>query len=351
MMFRYADPWAFWLLSVIPLWFAWWVVARRRQAGVMLPAFGRVRAASGSVPSWRQWIGSVPPLARAGALALLVIALARPQHLVPHSETSKDAIALQLVVDRSGSMTEPVVFEGERMDRLSAVKRIVRRFVTGDGQLYQGRSGDLLGLIAFGTYADTLAPLTTSHAAMLDALTRLEVPQDRRERATAIGDALVLAIARMRAAEDAMRHDVEDPDFEFRSKAIVVLTDGENNAGVYSPGDAAGLAADWGIRVYIVGLREQNDGGLMANFRRGVMQQHEREMQAVAEHTGGRFWAVDDVSQLAEVYAQIDELERTEIRITETTEIVELYHRFVVLAALLLVIEVLLRGASAWRWA
>lgn len=351
MMFRYAEPWAFWLLAVIPLWFAWWVVARRGRAGVMLPAFGRARAAAGSTLSWRVLIGTLAPLARAGALALLVVALARPQHLVPHAEASRDAIALQLVVDRSGSMTEPVVFEGERMDRLSAVKRIVRRFVAGDGQVYQGRSGDLLGLIAFGTYADTLSPLTTSHGALLDSLMRLEVPADRRERATAIGDALVLAVARMRAAEDAMRHDLKDPDFVFRSKAVVLLTDGENNAGVYSPADAAGLAADWGIRVYIVGIREHNDGGLMANFRRGVMQQHEREMKAVAEHTGGRFWPVDDVAQLAEVYAQIDELERTEIRITETTEIVELYHRFAVLAALLLGIEVLLRGLYAGRWA
>jgi len=349
MMFRYAEPWAFWLLAMIPLWFGWWLIARRSRPGVMLPAFGRARAAVSSLPSWWMFAGWLAPLARAGALALLVVALARPQNLVPHAEASRDAIALQLVVDRSGSMTEPVVFEGERMDRLAAVKRIVHRFVAGDGQLYKGRSGDLLGLIAFGTYADTLAPLTASHGALLDALARLEVPLDRRERATAIGDALVLGVARLRAAEDAMRHDLKNPDFSFRSKAIVLLTDGENNAGVYSPGDAAGLAAEWGIRVYIIGVREQNDGGLMASFRRGVMQQHEREMKTVAEHTGGRFWPVDDVGQLAEVYAQIDELERTEIRITETTEIVELYHRFAVLAVILLGFELMLRGLHTGR--
>lgn len=336
----------FWLLTVIPLWAVWFLLRRRHAPGVMVSVFGRAASVGGS---WRvalQWIG---PMARAGAVVLLIVALARPQRLIPHSESSRDAIALQLVVDRSGSMVEPAMFEGEQMTRLNAVKRVVRRFVSGDGQMYKGREGDLIGLVAFGTYADTLSPLTGSHGALLDALERLEVSPDRRERSTAIGDGLVLAVARMRASEDAMRADLDDPDFTFRSKAIVLLTDGENNAGVYSPQDGASLAAEWGVRVYIVGLREPSDGGLMANMRRGAMLQHEQAMQAVAEFTGGQFWAVDSVSQLAEVYARIDELERTEIRITETTEIVDLYHAYAVFAFMLLGAEMLLRGLAGGR--
>jgi Ca-activated chloride channel family protein len=344
--FRFADPWVFWLLAAIPLWAAWSWVRGRRAPGVMVSVFGRAAAAGGS---WRVVLQWLAPLARAGALAMLVVALARPQELIPHSESSRDAIALQLVVDRSGSMEELAVFEGERVSRLEAVKRVVRRFVSGDGAMYQGRAGDLIGLVAFGTYADTLSPLTGSHDALLESLDRLTVSPDRRERATAIGDGLVLAVARMRAAEDAMKADLEDPDFAFRSKAIVLLTDGENNAGVYSPDDGAALAAEWGMRVYIVGLREASDGGLLANMRRGVMQQHERAMRGVAEATGGQFWAVDSVSQLGEVYARIDELERTEIRVTETTEIVDLYHVYAVLAFVLLGAEMLLRGLAGGR--
>lgn len=340
MIFRFADPWVFWLLLVLPLWAAWSWWRGRRAPGVMLPVFGR---AAGAGWSWRALPRALAPLTRAGALVLLVVALARPQELRPHSESARDAIALQLVVDRSGSMTEPAVFEGERMTRLDAVKRVVRRFIEGDGQTYQGREGDLLGLIAFGSYADTLSPLTASHGALTDTLARLEVAADRRERATAIGDALVLAVARMRAAEDAMRHDLDNPDFAFRSKAIVLLTDGENNAGVYAPSEAAGLAREWGVRVYIVGLREQAST-VFGGLRRSMMQTHEREMRAVAEHTGGQFWAVDDVGGLSEVYARIDELERTEIRVTETTETVDLYHAYAVLALLLLGVEGVLRA-------
>lgn len=346
MTFRFAEPWVFWLLAAIPLWALWSLVRQQRAPGVMVSVFGRAVVAGGS---WRvvwQWLA---PLARAGAVAMLVVALARPQELIPHSESSRDAIALQLVVDRSGSMVEPAVFEGERMTRMDAVKRVVRRFVAGDGEAYKGREGDLIGLVAFGTYADTLSPLTSSHGALIEALERLQVSPDRRERSTAIGDGLVLAVARMRAAEDAMKADLKDPEFGFRSKAIVLLTDGENNAGVYSPEDGAALAAEWGVRVYIVGLRETSDGGLLANMRRGVMQQHERAMRSVAEATGGQFWAVDSVSQLGDVYARIDELERTEIRVTETTEIVDLYHAYAVLALALLVAELLVRGLGGGR--
>lgn len=352
-MFRYADPWVFWVLLLVPLWGVWWLACRSRAAGVMLSVFGRAAAAEGAW-SWRALAGLLAPLARAGALAALVVALARPQEMIPRAEATRDAVALQLVVDRSGSMSEAVLLDGERMTRLDAVKRVVHQFVAGDGRHYRGREGDLVGLIAFGTYADTLSPLTASHGALLDALARLEIPVDRRERATAIGDGLVLACARLQAAEDAMRADIGDPDFAFRSKAVILLTDGENNAGVYSPADGASLAREWGIRVYIINIRDDSytggiSGRVFGGARRGTVPAYEREMRAVAEHTGGRFWGVDDPAGMAEVYSQIDELERTEILVTETTEIVDLYHRYAVLAVLLLGIEFLLRGVAGGR--
>jgi Ca-activated chloride channel family protein len=344
--FRFAEPWVFWLLAAIPLWAVWSLLRRRRAPGLMTPVIGRALAGGAS---WRAAAYAAGPLARAGAVGLLVVALARPQELIPRSEATRDAIALQLVVDRSGSMTDPTVFEGQRMSRLDAVKRVVERFISGDGQQYRGREGDLVGLVVFGSYADTLAPLTTSHGALLESLERMQVAVDQRERSTAIGDALVLANARLKAAEDSIRDELEDPEFAFRSKAIVLLTDGENNAGVYSPADGARLAAEWGVRVYVVAIRGGDAGSLLGGVRRMRMQMHEREMESIAEHTGGRFWAVDDVGALAEAYAQIDELERTEIRVTESTEVVDLYHGFAVLALLLLGVEVASRGLAGGR--
>lgn len=349
MTFRFAEPWVFALLAVIPLWALWSLWMRGRRAGVMTPVLSRVERARGSGVSLREGAGWLAAGARAGGLALLIVALARPQALTPRSEATRDAIALQLVVDRSGSMREPVVYGGERMTRLDAVKRIVRGFVEGDGRLYRGREGDLLGLIAFGSFADTLSPLTSSHGVLVEALDRLEVAADPRERATAIGDALVLGNARLRAAEDAMREELDDPEFAFRSKAVVLLTDGENNAGVYAPEDGAQLAAEWGVRVYIIGLRDHGGRGFLAGMRERMMEAHERAMRAVAEHTGGRFWAVDNPEELAEAYAQIDELERTEIRVSESTDVEELFHRYAVLGVLLLGAEVLLRGVAGGR--
>lgn len=346
MSWRFADPWVLWLLAAIPLWALWSFALRGARPGVMISVFSRVAAAGGSWRTALSWLG---PIARAGAVAALVVALARPQEVVPRSEASRDAIALQLVVDRSGSMAEAATFEGERMTRLDAVKRVVRRFVTGDGRAYQGRDGDLLGLIVFGSYADTLAPLTGSHGALLEALGRMDVAVDRREKATAIGDALVLANARLKSAEDSIRDEVEDPDFAFRSKAIVLLTDGENNAGVYSPADAASLAAEWGVRIYIIGIRDASPGDLFGGMRRALLREHEDQMRAVAEHTGGQFWAVDDVAGLTEVYARIDELERTEIRVTESTDVIDLYHGFALIGVGLLGLELLLRAAAGGR--
>ncbi len=341
--FRFAEPWAFAALAVVIPWLLIALWRRPSSPAVLAPVFRRAQSAGSSPVAW---LATLPPLARVGALAFLAYALARPQHLTQNAESSRDAIALQLVVDRSGSMDDPAEFEGEQTNRLEAVKKVVRRFVLGDesgtNPDLDGRPGDLVGLIVFGSYADTLMPMTTSHEALIDSLERVEVARDQRERSTAIGDALVLANARLRAAEDILRSESEDPDFSLNSKAIVLLTDGENRAGQYSPADAAGLAKEWGVTIYIVGIRGGTRIGA-GRFGRGVQPVNEREMRAVAEHTGGRFWPVDDLSDLPDIYAQIDRLERTEIRVNETTEISELYHQPARVGIALLALEALLR--------
>jgi Ca-activated chloride channel family protein len=115
-----------------------------------------------------------------------------------------------------------------------------------------------------------------------------------------------------------------------------LLTDGENRAGDYSPDQAARLAAEWGIKVYIIGIRggvQSQFGGLALGMGQEV---NERRMSAVAEHTGGGFWGVTSLDDLADVYATIDELERTEVQISETTRYEELYHPFAVGCLILL---------------
>ncbi len=275
------------------------------------------------------------------ALVLLLIALARPQRIVGNTKATRDTIALELVVDRSGSMDEPVIFDGERTNRLEAVKDVVQRFVEGDGSQLRGRSGDLLGLIVFGSFADTLMPLTQSHGALIEAIQRIELPRVERERSTAIGDALMLAIGRLKASEDAMRAESGDETFALKSKAVVLLTDGENRAGQYSPEQAAGLANEWGIKIYIVGIRGGTTSG--GRFFGPSQQVNDQNMTRVAEYTGGQYWGVDRVSDLEAVYARIDELERSTIEVSESTSYDELFEPYALAGVFVMLGGVLLR--------
>ena len=343
MTFRFAEPWAFAALAAVIPWMLIALWRRPKAPAVLAPVFRRAQLAGSSPAAILIYL---PTLARLAAMVFITYALARPQQLTQNAESTQDAIAIQLVVDRSGSMNDPAEFEGETTNRLEAVKKVVRRFVLGDDNQtnasLRGRAGDLIGLIVFGTYADTLMPLTTSHEALVESLEQVQVAQDQRERSTAIGDALVLANARLRAAEDVLKSESDNPDFTLNSKAIVLLTDGENRAGQYSPADAAGLAKQWGVKVYIVGIRGGTRIGA-GRFAGTTQPVNELEMRAVAEHTGGRFWPVENLEDLPEIYAQIDQLERTEIRVNETTEITELYHQPARVGVALLALEALLR--------
>lgn len=338
MNWQFAYPWMLGFIALIPLALIARSIMWHRRAGMMSSVPSRTAAAGSSLRSLGLWI---PNTLIALALVALLVALARPQRIVGNTKATRDTIALQLVVDRSGSMDESVIFDGQRTNRLEAVKKVVARFVEGDGSQLRGRTGDLLGLIVFGSFADTLVPLTQSHEALLEALSRVELPDIERERSTAIGDALMLAIGRLKASEDAMRAESEDDTFTLKSKAVVLLTDGENRAGQYSPQQAAGLAREWGIKIYIVGIRGGTTSG--GRFFGPTQQVNDRRMTQVAEHTGGQYWGVDRISDLEEVYAKIDELERSTIEVSESTSYEELYQPYAVAGLIVLLTGVFLR--------
>jgi Ca-activated chloride channel family protein len=151
----------------------------------------------------------------------------------------------------------------------------------------------------------------------------------------------MLAIGRLKASEDVMRTNSEDESFELKSKAVVLLTDGENRAGQYSPQQAAGLAKEWGVKVYIIGIRGGTTSG--GRFFGASQQVNDRQMTQVAEHTGGQYWGVDRISDLEEVYAKIDELERSSVEVSESTSYEELYQPYAIAGMLVLTGGVLLR--------
>lgn len=348
MIDRFAWPWVLALLALLPVLVALWARPSRRPAA-LYSATSRAHAVA---PGWRTRLLWVPGACRVLALALLIGALARPQAINAEKQTTTEGIAIQLVVDRSRSMDEPGVLDGQRVTRLEAAKRVVADFVSGGEDGLGGREGDLIGLIVFGTFADTLCPLVREHTALLDILSRVEIPLLQSEGGTAIGDALALAAARLKSAEDeiARARKARDESFEIKSKAIVLLTDGENTAGQLRPLEAAQLAQDWGIRVYVIGIRggaTQVVGGLRVNISGAEV--NERELTRVAEMTGGRFWAVDDLAALPEVYREIDELEKTEISVDEHTEYEDRFMPLAIGAIALLALELALRTTALRR--
>lgn len=302
-----------WLLLLLPLaalaWMRW--LSPRRRAQVAYSDGSLAAAAGSSFAARLRWL--VPTL-RMLAIAGLVVCLARPIKADEQVRVQVEGVAIMLVVDRSGSM-RAMDFEvdGKNVDRLTAVKEVVRDFVRGDDTLL-GRPDDLLGLVLFARYADTACPLTLDHDHLIAALEATRPASERGEDGTAIGEGVALAVERLR---DASSRSGPDAQHRIKSRVIILLTDGENNAGEIEPSTAAELAASEGIRIYTIGAGTRG----MARFPvemmgRTVMQMmpvtiDEKTLTSVAEITGGRYFRATDTDSLREIYREIDALEKS----------------------------------------
>lgn len=237
-----------------------------------------------------------------------------------------EGVALMMVVDRSASMGLTMNFQGVRQKRIDVVKGVFTEFVAGNNREFKGRPQDLIGLVTFARYPDTICPLVGIHDTLIKLVDMIELAQERWEGGTAIGDGLALGAARLKKAEDelAVRNKGQiDPDFTLKSKAIILLTDGDENFGETRADAAAQLCKEWGIKVYAIGIGDDRGGvvdtaaGPVRIPRGGGFD--ESTMRRIAEITGGRYWRATDGESLRGVYAAIDLLEKTEIRSIEYT--------------------------------
>ncbi|MGD9126325.1 MAG: VWA domain-containing protein [Planctomycetia bacterium] len=284
-----------------------------------------------------------------GGMVLAILALARPQQGLERSRVRTEGIAMEMCIDRSGSMKEDdFILDRKRVDRLTAVKSVFRDFVEGDETLgLQGRPNDLIGLIAFGGFADAKCPLTLDHEALVQILDTIQVPapiRDRsiyeidpafheQERLTAIGDALVLAVDRLK-------------DSKAKSKVIVLLSDGASNTGVVKPEEAVEAAKAYGIKIYTIGIGDPNPARLL-RMPRGPMLQPGGEMdeatlKMLANETGGKYFLATTTGALEKVYAEINQLEKTKIENRVYREYAELYHMFLLPGLCLITLQVVL---------
>ena len=356
---HFAFPWAFLLLLAIPV--VIWGSKRGKGHGTI--RFSSVQNARNSGESWRMRSRWLVPALRVLALVLLTIGLARPQQGRDAVREVSRGVAIEMLVDRSGSMGQELIHEGGRLSRLDVVKQVFKEFVQGNQKDLKGRSSDLIGMVAFARYADTVCPLTLSHEALDHFLDTITVVSRRNEDGTAIGDALALGAARLKTAEEQLRKSRPDlqknrgdtdlgsgsgeSGYEIKSKVIILLTDGQNNAGKRSPQEAARLAREWGIKVYAIGIGGRETmmavqtpfGEYKVPAGPGV---DEATLKGIAEETGGAYWLAESADKLEAVYREIDRMEKTEIEAIRYQDYMERFPPFVLAALILLGLELVL---------
>lgn len=342
---RFASPLAFLLLLFLP------VIAWRLFGNSKSPAFrfSSVALPKASGRSLRQRFIFLPPAIRILALILLIIALARPQEGVEKFLDVTKGIAIEMVLDRSGSMQAEMETGSGRAMRLDAAKKIFAEFVNGNGADLSGRQNDLVGMITFARFAETVCPLTLAHGVLDHFLDGVQLVDRRDEDGTAIGDAIALAAARLKTAGENLAQQKEQGgrQYEITSKVIILLTDGENNMGEQTPEQAATLAKEWGIKIYAIGVGGEETlavptifGTRAVKARSGVDRQ---ALEKIAEITGGRFWLAEDGEALRTVYETINSLEKSEFESVRYVNYRERFMPFALAAAVLLLLEILLR--------
>jgi Ca-activated chloride channel homolog len=265
----------------------------------------------------------------AAVCALLITAAAGPRTGRPVSEEVRQGIAIEMLLDISSSMDRNIkAGDGNHTTRMEAAKKAVEAFI-------ENRPDDLIGLITFARYADTLSPLTFGHDALIQLVQEVEIQDRPNEDGTAYGDALSLACAHL----DRMNEWNDEEEQPINSKTIILLTDGENNCGLHLPQEAAGLAKKWGIRIYSISLGDTDEK---------EMTDAEHLLERIGDGTGGGFWKIYSIDELDEAYARIDELETSEIKSATLvrTEYQPVFTLFALPALILLLLERILNATA-----
>ena len=307
------SPWWFLLLPLLAL-IGWRVFGSRERRAIN---FSSTSLASQLTPSFRQRLLWLPKMLTLFSLLFLIISLARPREGRDQTITESEGIAIEMVVDRSGSMRAlDFKIDGEHVDRLTAVKNVAGKFILGEESL-DGRFSDLVGLITFAGYADGVTPPTLDHGFLTSSLDSTEIVDVRSEDGTAIGDAIALAVEKLNALD-------EKRDQKVKSKIMILLTDGENTAGDLEPIAAAEVAQTLGIKIYTIGIGTKGQAPVPvqdAFGRRRVRMMEvnidEATLKKIAEVTSGKYFRATDTDSLAAIYAEIDQLEKTKVE-TET---------------------------------
>lgn len=322
--YEFLNKELFWLFLLLPLAILWYILKHKRQtAELKISSLKGFKVGSSILPKLRHLLFALRLL----ALALLITAVARPQTVDVSSKTkTTKGIDIVMAIDVSASM----LTKDLKPNRLEALKDVASEFI-------KGRPNDRIGLVEYAGEAFTKTPITTDKAIVLRSLD--DVRYNRIiEGGTAIGMGLGTSVNRLK-------------DSKALSKVIILLTDGINNSGEIDPKIASDLAVDFGIKVYTIGLGTngmalspvavKQNGDF--HYSRVQVEIDEELLKEIAEVTNGKYFRATDNKKLAEIYDEINKLEKTEIEEFKFYNYQEKYRPLVWLAGLLLLLELLLR--------
>ncbi len=326
----FADPYLLLLLLVLPI--LSWLKGKHGQEAAFL--YSSVQLVKGIAGLSRSRLGRILLRLRWIALACLIVALARPQFGEGEAAVRASGIDIAVALDLSGSMaSEDFELQGQRVNRLEIAKDVLERFIAK-------RSNDRIGIVAFAGRAYIAGPLTLDHDFLLENLERLQL--NTIEDGTAIGSALTAALNRLR-------------DLQSKSKIVILMTDGQNNAGQVPPLTAADAARTLGVKVYTIGVGTRGTAPYpqIDPFGRKVYVQlpvdiDEATLSEIAKKTGGKYYRADKSETLRAIYAEIDQLERTEVEMKKFQRYRELFAWVALPGLVFLLLEVILAN-TVWR--
>ena len=320
--FEFANPEFLGLLLFLPLLGLWY---KRHYPTYSAPITLSNLAAFKGRSSRRGKLRFLLPILRGCALVALIVAFARPQRLLTNENVESDGIDIMIALDLSSSM----LAQDFEPDRLSVAKRVAADFV---GK----RSFDRIGLVVFSGEAFTQCPVTTDHAVLQSFLAAIECGflQD----GTAIGMGLASAVNRLK-------------DSPAKSKIIILMTDGVNNAGYFKPEDAMNLAKTLGIKIYTIGVGSTGEAMSPVGRRQDgkyvfglvPVEIDENLLENIAKTTNGHYYRATNAHQLEQIYNEIDRLEKSKIEVTTLKRRSEAFGNWVLAALIFLVLELILR--------
>ena len=318
----FANPAYLWLLSLIIPLLVWYILKQHKSDATI--ELSTTMPFDKLPKSYKYYLRHVCFGLRVLALVALIVAIARPQLNNSWSNKSTEGIDIVMALDISTSM----LARDFSPNRVEAAKDVAAQFVSG-------RTYDNIGLVIFAGESFTMCPMTVDHAVLLNLLKTVEcgMLEDR----TAIGDGLATAINRIK-------------DGPAKSKTIILLTDGTNNAGDIAPVTAAEIAATFGIRVYTIGVGTQGEAMYPVQTPYGITYQpypveiDETTLRNIAQKTGGEYFRATDKGALKDIFEEIDKLEKTKLSVTQFNKKEEMFMPWILIAFLLLGIDIILRN-------